>query len=63
MQIEELLKEGKALQLQAAEPHGRDTDNMAHRFANLVFQGKIKDPQISIKQTVRWLPFTRDGPR
>ena len=42
-QIEELLKERKALQLRAAKPCGNDTDNMAHRFANMVFQGKIKD--------------------
>ena len=37
-QIEELLKEGKALQLWTAEPRSRDTDNMAHCFANLVFR-------------------------
>ena len=41
--IKELHKDGEALQLRAAEPRGKDTDNMAHCFANLVFQGRIKD--------------------
>ena len=56
-QIEELHKEVKALQLRAAEPHGRDTDNMAHRFANLVFQGRIKDA-LRLLSKNRWVaPF------
>lgn len=41
--IDQLLAEAKALQQHAMIYHQKEEEDLVHRFANLIFQGKIKD--------------------